>query len=127
MVSASSCLEVNVTLRKRSDCVPTNPTIHVSGPLARTVSTLIGSLKSVPVKIWPGLMIFGVILRYHPNDFWNMVLNFSLIFKASLCPPAYFTFAIRYLFNSLAISITGCPYRRPCELDCSSLIISQII
>src|SRR4030042_2349384 len=60
MVSASISREVRVTLRNRSDWVPTNPTIHVSGPLARTVSTLIGSLKSVPVRIWSGLRIFSV-------------------------------------------------------------------
>jgi hypothetical protein len=44
---------VSVTLRKRSDCVPTSPRTQLAGPLTCTVSTRIGSLKSEPVRIWP--------------------------------------------------------------------------
>ena len=44
---------VSVTRRKRSDCWPTKPAIHVPGPSERTVSTSIGSLNSGPVRICP--------------------------------------------------------------------------
>jgi uncharacterized protein (TIGR03118 family) len=42
---------VSVTLRNRSDCIPTRPTTQLTGPLASTVSTRMGSLKSGPVRI----------------------------------------------------------------------------
>lgn len=49
-LAVRSCLE-SVTLRNRSEWRPTSPTTQVSGPLARTVSTRIGSLKSGPLRI----------------------------------------------------------------------------
>ena len=52
---------VSVTLRNRSDCTPTRPTIHVVGPLAITVSTRIGSLNRGPVRTCPGAMGSGSI------------------------------------------------------------------
>ena len=55
IVRRSRSSAVSVTLRKRSDCVPTRPTTQLAGPLGCTVSTRIGSLKSGPVRIWPGL------------------------------------------------------------------------
>jgi len=45
---------VSVTLRNLSVCVLTRPTTQLAGPLACTIRTLIGSLKSEPVRIWPG-------------------------------------------------------------------------
>ena len=48
---------VSVTRRKRSDCWPTRPAIHVPGPSERTVSTSIGSLNSGPVRICPSWMV----------------------------------------------------------------------
>src|SRR6266704_1552653 len=54
---ASMSWLVSVTLRKRSDCTPTTPTSQTPEPCARTVSTRIGSLKRVPVRMWPGCMV----------------------------------------------------------------------
>ena len=48
-------LAVRVTLRKRSDCVPTSPRTHVPSLPCRTVSTRIGSLKKEPLSTWPSL------------------------------------------------------------------------
>ncbi len=53
MVRLSRSRRVSVTLQKYSDFVPTSPTTQVSGPLARTVSTRIGSRKCGPMSIWP--------------------------------------------------------------------------
>ena len=55
-VRPSRSLVVSVTLRKRSECIPTNPTTQLAGPLAWTVSIRMGSLKRDPIRIWPGLM-----------------------------------------------------------------------
>lgn len=46
---------VSVTFRNRSDSIPAKPTIQLAGPLGCTVSIRIGSLKSAPVTICPGL------------------------------------------------------------------------
>ena len=54
-VRRSRSVPVSVTFRNRSDCVPTRPTTQLAGPLACTVSTRMGSLKTAPVRIWPGL------------------------------------------------------------------------
>lgn len=66
MVSVLRSPAVSVTLRKRSDCVPTRPATHVSWPINRTVSTRIGSLKSGFFRIWPiamGVLVF--IRQWH--------------------------------------------------------------
>ena len=68
MVSRRASSALTVTLRKRSEFVPTRPKTQLASPLACTVSTRIGSLKSGPVRIWPtlsGTWLF-VILRDHP-------------------------------------------------------------
>ena len=57
MVSVAMSSAVSVTRRKRSDCWPTKPAIHVPGPSERTVSTSIGSLNSGPVRICPSWMV----------------------------------------------------------------------
>ena len=41
------------TFRKRSEFVPTRPTVQLNVPLSWMVSTLIGSLKSGPTSTWP--------------------------------------------------------------------------
>ena len=55
IVSDSRSLFVRATLLKRSDRVPTTPTVHAVGPLDRMVSTRTGSLNRGPVRICPSL------------------------------------------------------------------------
>lgn len=67
-MSFSISWALSVTLRKRSECVPTRPTVQVPSPLARRVSTRIGSLKSEPNTMQPScIRLSEVVITHQPS------------------------------------------------------------
>ena len=76
MVRFEMSSAVSVTRRNCSDCWPTKPTTQMSGPLDRTVSTLIGSLNNGPFRICSSRMTVSALTE---NSLFSAIITLAPI------------------------------------------------